>query len=116
VSEPYTLSDGERAALKEALAVKVITEDPDDSYTRVGYLEDVQPTVEAIVSAALAEQRGRVEGVALRTIEKLRNEHWQEHLRLHPLADARSCPGCYGKHDAYYAASAHVRAALRGDG
>ena len=73
------------------------------------------------LTTAVAAQRDRDElaerlaGVA-RDIERRRNEHWQEHLRLHPWADGSSCPKDYGKHDAYLDAANIVRAALhRGD-
>jgi hypothetical protein len=59
---------------------------------------------------AEVETNARTE--AAKAIERRRNEHWQRHLREHPHADARSCPGDYAAHDAYLDAAKIVRAAL----
>ncbi len=50
---------------------------------------------------------------AVKRIEAARNEHWQEHLREHSLADGTSCPRDYGIHDALYKASSIVRDLIR---
>lgn len=50
---------------------------------------------------------------AVRRIEAARSEHWQEHLRKHPLATAQSCPRCYGVHDAYAHAATILRDMIR---
>lgn len=50
---------------------------------------------------------------AVNRIEQARTEHWQGHLRDHPYADAKSCPRCYGVHDAYAHAATVVRELIR---
>lgn len=69
-----------------------------------GFRRAVSPAPSG-AEAALAEVE--------RQIEVARNDHWQEHLRLHPLANARSCPRDYGIHDALAKASSIVRDARR---
>lgn len=73
--------------------------------------EALAPTVARLVR----EAEERAVGEVARRIEARRNEHWQEHLRLHPLADGRSCPKDYGKHDAYLDAANIARAVAGGD-
>lgn len=62
-------------------------------------------------AAGVAAGRAEAQREAVEAIERRRNEHWLQHLRDHPLADGRSCPGDYGKHDAYRDA-ANIVAAL----
>lgn len=72
--------------------------------------------VTVAVAARLAAERERGAAEAgeriAREIEKVRSTHWQKHLRDHPLADARSCPVDYAKHDAYARAARIARAVL----
>lgn len=46
----------------------------------------------------------------VQAIERRRNEHWQRHLRDHPLSDGSSCPADYAAHDAYRDAAEIARA------
>ncbi len=71
--------------------------------------------VEARLAARIVQARageGALREQVARDIERRRNEHWQQHLRDHPYADAQSCPGDYAAHDAYYDAAKIARAAL----
>jgi hypothetical protein len=67
------------------------------------------PAASPALDALRARERAGALREAAAEIEAKRGEHWQQHLRDHPYADATSCPGDYGKHDAYADAARIVR-------
>jgi hypothetical protein len=70
--------------------------------TRDDYIRTILEAAASLIEAAVREQIARA-------VEAARSVHWQEHLREHPLADAKSCPGDYAAHDAYYHAARIAR-------
>lgn len=92
--------------------LRLAVEDPNATTPRLDgeHLTDWQlRTVLSALAAQPAPEAVDAETLAV-NIEAARNEHWQRHLRDHPLSNAKSCPGDYAAHDAYAHAARIVRA------
>lgn len=96
------LTDAEREALRRGVAVRVITEDPDDSYTRIGDPTDYEPVFERILAARLSQEREQVRAE--------RDREWQRHLNALPDEMAEAWGG-----DAAWLTSGSKVATLVGD-